>query len=180
MRNTVRPSQTCFVPPACPSIQFTNVKISVVVHREMKRKSVWIQIETSNAFSVGAKDDSLSVPVIWASGAAGWFEISPADTYQSICDTMFQGVRLHYSLLDQYEEGLEMLQKSKKKKRTTFADVNLSLNELLFRVCYNSVPLCPCAPGVLVRAMWAFVKFELTTISVCFTCRRWTHSAGGL
>jgi predicted membrane GTPase involved in stress response len=129
--------------PTCLSIRFADVEIAIVVHRDMKRRSVWIQIEISNAFSVGAKDDSLSVPVIWASGAAGWFEISPADVYQSICDTMFQGVCLHYSLLDQYEEGLEMLQKSKRKKRATFADVNLSLNELLFRVCYNPVHMCP-------------------------------------
>ncbi|KAI0392614.1 hypothetical protein F5Y17DRAFT_435594 [Xylariaceae sp. FL0594] len=104
-----------------------------LVHRDMKRKSFWIQIETSNAFSVGVKDDSLSVPVVWASGAAGWYEISPADGYRTICHTMFQGVRLHYSLLDEYEVALEALQKSKKKKRATYADLDLNLNELLFK-----------------------------------------------
>ncbi|KAI1812878.1 hypothetical protein GGS20DRAFT_578025 [Poronia punctata] len=104
-----------------------------LVHRDMRKKSVWIQIEPSNAFSVGAKDDSLSVPVIWASGAAGWFELSPSKAYQSICETMFRGVCLHYSFLDQYEEALERLQRSKKKKRATFADVNLDMDELLFQ-----------------------------------------------
>jgi hypothetical protein len=97
-------------------------------------RSLWIQIEHSHAFSVGAKDDSLAVPVIWASGGAGWFEIAPSNLYQPICDTMFQGVCLHYSLLDQYEAALQKLQKSKKKKKATFADISISINELLFYV----------------------------------------------
>ncbi|KAI8952258.1 hypothetical protein F4801DRAFT_235185 [Xylaria longipes] len=104
-----------------------------LVDRRMKTEALWIQIESSRAFSVGAKDDSLAVPVVWASGEAGWFEIVPAACYQRICDTMFQGVCLHYSLLDQYEAALEKLQKSKKKKKATLADVSLDLDELLFQ-----------------------------------------------
>ncbi|KAI0490548.1 hypothetical protein F4859DRAFT_458358 [Xylaria cf. heliscus] len=104
-----------------------------LVNRQMKTDALWIQIESSRAFSVGAKDDSLSVPVVWASGEAGWFEIVPAKCYQRICDTMFQGVCLHYSFLDQYEAALEKLQKSKKKKKATLADVSLDLDELLFQ-----------------------------------------------
>lgn len=103
----------------------------------MKTKTLRIQIESSHAFSVGAKDDTLSVPVVWASGAAGWFEIVPAQTYQDHWENMFHGVCLHYSLLDQYEaalEALDALQKSKKKKKATLADVHLDLDELLFQV----------------------------------------------
>ncbi|KAJ2989401.1 hypothetical protein NUW58_g3483 [Xylaria curta] len=104
-----------------------------LINRHMKTKDLWIQIESSRAFSVGAKDDSLSVPVVWASGEAGWFEIVPAPSYRRICDEMFQAVCLHYSLLDQYEAALEKLQKSKKKKKATFADVSIDLDELLFQ-----------------------------------------------
>ncbi|KAI1149889.1 hypothetical protein F4825DRAFT_428683 [Nemania diffusa] len=104
-----------------------------LVNRHMKPRALRIQIEASHAFSVGAKDDSLSVPVVWASGKAGWFEIAPAQPYQRICDEMFQGVCLHYSLLDQYETALEKMQKSKKKKKATMADVTLDLDELLFQ-----------------------------------------------
>ncbi|KAI1425861.1 hypothetical protein F5Y12DRAFT_322797 [Xylaria sp. FL1777] len=104
-----------------------------LVNRNMKAKTLWIQIESSEAFSVGAKDDGLSAPVVWASGKAGWFEIVPASCYQRICDEMFQAVRLHYSLLDQYEAALEKLQKSRKKKRATMADVSIKIDELLFQ-----------------------------------------------
>ncbi len=100
----------------------------------MKARNLWIQIESSHAFSVGAKDDSLSAPVVWASGEAGWFEIVPSPCYQRICEKMFQAVRLHYSLLDQYEAALKKLQKSKKKKKATLADVSIELDELLFQV----------------------------------------------
>ncbi|KAI1745933.1 hypothetical protein F4680DRAFT_399739 [Xylaria scruposa] len=104
-----------------------------LVNRQMKTEALWIQIESSHAFSVGAKDDGLSAPVVWASGGAGWFEIVPAERYQPICDIMFQGVCLHYSFLDQYEAALEKLQKSRKKKKATLADVSLDLDELLFQ-----------------------------------------------
>ncbi|KAI0977052.1 hypothetical protein F4678DRAFT_411638 [Xylaria arbuscula] len=104
-----------------------------LVNRNMKAKTLWIQIESSQSFSVGAKDDTLSAPVVWASGKAGWFEIVPSPCYQRICDEMFQAVRLHYSLLDQYEEALEKLQKSRKKKRATMADVSIEIDELLFQ-----------------------------------------------
>ncbi|KAI1131165.1 hypothetical protein F5Y10DRAFT_233976 [Nemania abortiva] len=104
-----------------------------LVNRHMKTRSLRIQIDASTAFSVGAKDDSLSVPVVWASGEAGWFEIVPAQIYQRMCDEMFQAVCLHYALLDQFEEALKKLQKSKKKKKATMEDVTLDLDELLFQ-----------------------------------------------
>ncbi|KAI0205110.1 hypothetical protein F4808DRAFT_410542 [Astrocystis sublimbata] len=104
-----------------------------LVNRHMKTEDLWIQIDGSRAFSVGAKDDSLSVPVVWASGVAGWFEIVPDKSYQRFCNEMFDGVRLHYSFLDQYEAALETMQKSKKKKKATLADVSIDMDELLFQ-----------------------------------------------
>ncbi|KAI1178423.1 hypothetical protein F4777DRAFT_594675 [Nemania sp. FL0916] len=109
-----------------------------LIDRNMKTKNLWIQIDRSSAFSVGAKDDNLSIPVVWASGQAGWFEIVPSPSYQRTCDEMFQGVCLHYSLLDQYEAALAKLQKSKKKKKVTMADVPLDLDELLFQYALRS------------------------------------------
>ncbi|KAI0536568.1 hypothetical protein GGR58DRAFT_383490 [Xylaria digitata] len=105
-----------------------------LINRNMKTSGpLWIQIESSKSFSVGAKDDSLSAPVVWASGEAGWFELVSSPCYQRHCDDMFQAIRLHYSLLDQYEAALEKLQKSKRKKKTTLADVSIDLDELLFQ-----------------------------------------------
>ncbi|KAI0414141.1 hypothetical protein F5X98DRAFT_258181 [Xylaria grammica] len=105
-----------------------------LVDRSLKTSdALWIQIESSKSFSVGAKDDSLAAPVVWASGEAGWFEIVSAPCFQRFCDEMFQAVRLHYSLLDQYEEALGKLQKSRKKKKATLVDVALDLDELLFQ-----------------------------------------------
>ncbi|KAI1822000.1 hypothetical protein F4861DRAFT_516712 [Xylaria intraflava] len=103
-----------------------------LIKRNIKRKALWIQVEYSYTFSVGTKNDTL-VPVIWASGAAGWFEIVPSKAYRPICDIMFQAAILHYSFLDQYETALEQLQKSKKKKKATMADVDIDLDELLFK-----------------------------------------------
>ncbi|KAF2971812.1 hypothetical protein GQX73_g1697 [Xylaria multiplex] len=72
-----------------------------LINRNMKTSGpLWIQIESSKSFSVGAKDDSLSAPVVWASGEAGWFELVSSPCYQRYCDDMFQAIRLHYSLLD--------------------------------------------------------------------------------
>ncbi|KAI1437522.1 hypothetical protein GGR50DRAFT_77837 [Xylaria sp. CBS 124048] len=103
-----------------------------LVKRTMKRKAPWIQVEFSNTFSVGAKDDSSCIPVIWASGAAGWFELIPSKAYMPMFNTMIQAFVLHHSLLLQYEDALEELQMSKKKKKPTFADVDKELDELLF------------------------------------------------
>ncbi|KAI1113696.1 hypothetical protein F5Y14DRAFT_416987 [Nemania sp. NC0429] len=106
-----------------------------LVNRHIKTSDLRIQIDSSHAFSVGSKDDTLSVPVVWASGEAGWFEIVPSQTYRRICDEMFQGVCLHYAFLERYEEALEQLertQKAKKKKKPTLADVQLDRDELLF------------------------------------------------
>ncbi|CAJ2508176.1 Uu.00g093620.m01.CDS01 [Anthostomella pinea] len=104
-----------------------------LVNRQSKTKSAWIQIQSTVSFSIGLKDDGLSVPVLWASGEAGWYEIIPSDRYMAVCDTMFQGISLHYAILDQYDEALVKLYKKKKNRRKTIHNVSLPLDEVLFK-----------------------------------------------
>ncbi|RYP24470.1 hypothetical protein DL765_000490 [Monosporascus sp. GIB2] len=104
-----------------------------LAHRPGKTKSPWIQIQSSTSFSIGQKDDhGLSVPVLWASGESGWFEIVPSDRYKAIGDVMFQGIELHYSILDQYEDALAKLHRKKKNRAKTLQHVELPLDDLLF------------------------------------------------
>lgn len=106
-----------------------------MVNRPGKSKNPWIQIESSTSFSIGQKDDhGLPLPVLWASGQSGWFEIDPSDKYKAIGDEMFQGINLHYSILVQYEDALERLHKVKKNRSKTFKHVNLAVEDLLFHV----------------------------------------------
>ncbi|KAI0840024.1 hypothetical protein F5Y06DRAFT_263394 [Hypoxylon sp. FL0890] len=104
-----------------------------LVSRHIKDRSPWIQIQNTSSFSIGLKDDGLPMPVLWASGGAGWYEIVPSEAYRDICDTMFQGISLHYAILDEYEAALERLHKKKKNKQKTLHDVKLPLDEVLFR-----------------------------------------------
>ncbi|KAI1098957.1 hypothetical protein F4804DRAFT_323410 [Jackrogersella minutella] len=104
-----------------------------LVNQNIKDRSPWIQIQNTSSFSIGLKDDGLPMPVLWASGGAGWFEIVPSDTYRSICDTMFQGISLHYAILDEYEAALEDLHKDKQNRHKTLRDVKLPLDDVLFK-----------------------------------------------
>ncbi|OTB07771.1 hypothetical protein M426DRAFT_317664 [Hypoxylon sp. CI-4A] len=104
-----------------------------LVNRQMRNRTPRIQVQSTQSFSVGLKDDRLPMPVLWASGGAGWFEIVPSDSYRTICDTMFQGISLHYAILDEYEAALEELHKKKKNKNKTLDDVKLPLDEVLFK-----------------------------------------------
>ncbi|RYP42422.1 hypothetical protein DL767_000344 [Monosporascus sp. MG133] len=104
-----------------------------LVHRPSKSRSPWIQIESTTSFSIGQKDDhGLPVPVLWASGESGWFEIVPSDRYKAIGDIMFQGIDLHYIILDQYEAALAKLHRKKKNRAKTLQHVELPLDDLLF------------------------------------------------
>ncbi|KAI0133156.1 hypothetical protein F4776DRAFT_655075 [Hypoxylon sp. NC0597] len=101
--------------------------------RHIKDRSPRIQIQNTLSFSIGLKDDGLPMPVLWASGGAGWYEIVPSEAYRDICDTMFQGISLHYAILDEYEIALERLHKVKKNRHKTLNDVKLPLDEVLFK-----------------------------------------------
>ncbi|KAI8961549.1 hypothetical protein F5Y11DRAFT_223376 [Daldinia sp. FL1419] len=109
-----------------------------LVNRQMKDRSPYIQLQDTLSFSIGLKEDNPPMPVLWASGGAGWYEIVPSDTYKDICNTMFQGISLHYAILDQYEAALEMLQRAKKHyKQKTLSDVKLDLNTVLIKYAVN-------------------------------------------
>ncbi|KAI1415230.1 hypothetical protein F5Y13DRAFT_157007 [Hypoxylon sp. FL1857] len=104
-----------------------------LVSRNIKGHSPRIQIQNTVSFSIGLKDDGLPMPVLWASGGAGWYEIVPSESYRDICDTMFQGISLHYAILDEYEAALEKLHKKKKNRNKTLHDVKLPLDDVLFK-----------------------------------------------
>ncbi|KAI1375201.1 hypothetical protein F4677DRAFT_423518 [Hypoxylon crocopeplum] len=104
-----------------------------LINRHMRDRSPWIQIQNTLSFSIGLKDDGLPMPVLWASGGAGWFEIVPSEAYKATCDNMFQGISLHYAILDEYEAALEKLHKKKKNRQKTLLDVSLPLDHVLFK-----------------------------------------------
>ncbi|KAI0881060.1 uncharacterized protein GGS22DRAFT_75157 [Annulohypoxylon maeteangense] len=104
-----------------------------LVDRHIKGKSPRIQIQNTLSFSIGLKEDGLPMPVLWASGGAGWYEIVPSEAYKAMCDVMFQGISLHYAILDEYEATLEELHKKKKNRHKTLSDVTLSLDDVLFK-----------------------------------------------
>ncbi|KAK8031740.1 hypothetical protein PG990_001474 [Apiospora arundinis] len=101
-----------------------------------KDKDAWIEIPISKTYSIGVKDDS--IPVIWAMGKSGWFEIAPSDKYSSMANTMFEAVTLHFNILFQYEAERDRLKEEEKKKsrqrRKTpdFKDIILDIDNTLF------------------------------------------------
>ncbi|KAI0119351.1 hypothetical protein F4814DRAFT_236617 [Daldinia grandis] len=108
-----------------------------LLNRHMKERSPYIQLQDTLSFSIGLKEDRPPMPVLWASGGAGWYEIVPSDTYKDICNTMFQGISLHYAILDQYETALEKLQRTKKNRNKTISDVKLVLDDVLIKYAVN-------------------------------------------
>ncbi|KAK7757188.1 hypothetical protein SLS62_000737 [Diatrype stigma] len=109
-------------------------------------------IESSTSFSIGQKDDNgLPLPVLWASGQSGWFEIDPSDKYKPISDVMFQGVNLHYSILTKYEDALERLHnKSKKHRSKTLRHIQIAVEDLLFHVSDRAARIQKRSPAVVI------------------------------
>ncbi|KAI1466322.1 uncharacterized protein F4812DRAFT_433664 [Daldinia caldariorum] len=108
-----------------------------LINRHMKDRSPYIQLQDTVSFSIGLKEDKPPMPVLWASGGAGWYEIVPSDSYKDICNIMFQGISLHYAILDQYEAVLESLHRTKKNRNKTLRDVKLDLNHVLIKYAVN-------------------------------------------
>lgn len=90
-----------------------------------------IEIRNNTSFSIGLKADD--IPVVWASGEAGWFELEASEKYTPIANSMFEAIQLHYKVNDQYEEELARLKKQNKKKRYSIADVTLPLEEVFLK-----------------------------------------------
>ncbi|KAI5865517.1 hypothetical protein GGS23DRAFT_431035 [Durotheca rogersii] len=100
-----------------------------LVNRNIKSRSVWIQIQNSMTFAIGMNN----APVLWAGGVAGWYEIVPSDAYKATCDIMFQGITLFFAL-DQYDETPKTGRgNGKKSKHKTRADPALPLDDMLFQ-----------------------------------------------
>ncbi|KAJ1329135.1 hypothetical protein MN608_05867 [Microdochium nivale] len=107
---------------------------SCLISRPGKSRDACIHIENSASFALALKteDDGPPLPVLWASGEAGWYEIVPSEKYKSIGHDMFQAISLYYSVTDQYEEALSTTRKKKGKKKS-LSDVQLDLHEVLFK-----------------------------------------------
>ncbi|KXJ92764.1 hypothetical protein Micbo1qcDRAFT_232469 [Microdochium bolleyi] len=107
---------------------------SRLISRSGKNRDTCVQIENSASFAVALKEEENGppLPVLWASGEAGWYEIVPSDKYKAIGHAMFQAISLHYSVIDQYNTALQKLKKKKGKKKS-LSDVHLELNEVLFQ-----------------------------------------------
>lgn len=101
-------------------------------------RTMWIEISRTRAYSIGLKAES-ATPVLWATGQCAHFEIIPSERYSSIANTMFQGIIMHYNILDLYEEELEALNENaqadskQKKRKFRLSDVELSLQEVLYK-----------------------------------------------
>ena len=57
----------------------------------------------------------------------------PSEKYRRMCDTIFQGINFYYSIFDQYQEAFAKLLRKKKNKHMTLGQVELPLDEVLFR-----------------------------------------------
>lgn len=102
-------------------------------------RSTWIEIPRTYAYSIGLKEDS-GTPVVWAAGEAAHFELIPSERYAPIANVMFQGIIMHYTILDLYDAELEALKerdqpnsRQHKKRKYRLQDVKLPLNDILYR-----------------------------------------------
>ncbi|KAI0016054.1 hypothetical protein F4780DRAFT_761163 [Xylariomycetidae sp. FL0641] len=138
-----------------------------LVHRSMKTRSPWIQIQNTVSFSIGLKEDGVPIPILWASGAAGWYEIVPSDRYKATCDLMYQGVSLQFAVLDQFEDALARLHAKKKNRHKTLSDVKLDMDEVLFKyavIVGDGVTLSEAYERVETQAVFLLSHFPKGTL----------------
>ncbi|KAI0122843.1 hypothetical protein BJ170DRAFT_114412 [Xylariales sp. AK1849] len=108
-----------------------------LVKGQMRSRSAWIEISRTYSYSIGLKEDA-GMPVLWAAGESAHFEIVPSEQYEHIASRIFQGISLHYHVLDHYEDKLDEMKeqesfKSKaKRRRYRIQDVTLSIQDILF------------------------------------------------
>lgn len=114
------------------SMMATRIDNSYTVQKSSARsRYAPIEIRNNTSFSIGLKADD--IPVVWASGETGWFELEASEKYTPIATSMFQAIQLHYKINDQYEEELARLKKQNKKKRYSIADVTLPFEEVFLK-----------------------------------------------
>ncbi|KAK6071788.1 defective in methylation-7 protein-like protein [Seiridium cupressi] len=111
---------------------------SCLIRGYQRTRSTWIEVSRTFTYSIGLKEDS-GTPVVWALGECAHFEIIPAGPYMSIANIMFQGVNMHYNILDLYEAELELMndreqtKPKQKRRKIRLQDVKLPLQDILYR-----------------------------------------------
>lgn len=80
--------------------------------RNYSYRSAYIEIPLSHSYSIGYGP----WPAVWASGKAGWYEISPAPEYEAMYDFVCEGITLYYKVIDVYPGPDDKLPKAKKHK----------------------------------------------------------------
>ncbi|ORY71206.1 uncharacterized protein BCR38DRAFT_404321 [Pseudomassariella vexata] len=106
-----------------------------VVKGHSKSTSAWIEVYYATQFSIGENDEQ--IPITWALGESGWFEIVPSIQYAEMYKFLAQGISLHYGLLARLEgemDTLKRLEKAKPKKqrrKINLQDVHIPIDELL-------------------------------------------------
>jgi hypothetical protein len=109
-----------------------------VVKGQTKSRFIWIEIPKTYSYSIGLKEDA-GMPVLWAAGESAHFEMVPSERYTPIANTMFQGISLHYHVLDLYEDELRALKETErskpkhKRRKHRIQDVTLPVHDILFK-----------------------------------------------
>lgn len=65
-----------------------------------------------------------TVPVLWAKGDAGWFELRAAQGYKNVYDEMMEGITLYYFFVDLYENAEETLGSKRGDMRSIYRQVS--------------------------------------------------------
>ncbi|KAK7953366.1 hypothetical protein PG988_014060 [Apiospora saccharicola] len=138
-RLNIEQDQNIYRKPAirfCFKNQGSHYHVIPVQKGHAKDKSAYIEIPKSTSYSIGVNDED--VPVIWAQGNSGWFEIAPSDKYTSMARAMFEAVILHYNIIAQYEAELTRTKEEEKKKpknkqkKLQLKDITLDIDNVLF------------------------------------------------
>ncbi|KAI1853635.1 hypothetical protein JX266_001619 [Neoarthrinium moseri] len=102
-----------------------------------RSRLVWIEMPRVYSYSFGLKEET-GMPVLWAQGECCHLEIVPSERYEPIASTMFQGIVMHYAILDLYLEQVELLKaarpKAKKRKLDVqdVQDAQLPIRDILY------------------------------------------------
>lgn len=80
--------------------------------RNYSYRSAYIEIPLSHSYSIGYGP----WPAVWASGKAGWYEITPAPEYEAMYESVCEGITLYYKVMDAYQDQRDGLPKGKRHK----------------------------------------------------------------
>ena len=92
------------------------------------RSAVPVEIRNCIRFSIGESEGE-GLPLVWAEGKAGWYELNPTPAYQHIYNKMCEANTIYYRMLDIYKRTGP----KKVKKRKTL-DLEKELASLFHQV----------------------------------------------